>query len=206
MAGQKGDVVKTLKIISLLVVTLLISISGCANKTADATVQEQQERSQKKLVRQVGMPNITRFTEARRLRFLYELRDKPDLTCWIYARDMNGKMHLIGVSLGFPIPAGTQFSSPQKIVNQAGSLQATLPQAEPNGVFPPSTAEATWVIILTRNGPKAYYGETRLEALPERLLNADESQAIWPDGKPMPADVTLPPIAAEKDFRAAESK
>ncbi len=195
-----------MKFLPIAALMLLVLVVGCQQKTADVIIQEKQEALQQEQVRQVGLPNITRYTEAKRLRYLYELRDRADLTCWIYARDMNGKMHLVGVGMGFPIPAGTQFSSPQKLVWRSQGGYATLPQAEPNGVFPPSTAEATWVILMTKNGPKAYYGETRLEAFPERLPNADESQAVWPDGKALPAEVTAPPPATEKDYKAVESK
>lgn len=179
---------------------------GCAKPSADMIIQEKQETLQQEQVRQVGLPNITRYTEAKRLRYLYELRDRADLTCWVYARDLNGKLHLIGVGMGFPIPAGTQFSSPQKLTWRQNGGYATLPQSEPNGVFPPSTAEATWVILMTKHGPKPYYGETRIEAYPERISNADESAAVWPNGEPLPPDVKSPPVATEKDIKSIESK
>ncbi len=189
-----------------LVLVVLSMTVGCGQKTADMVVQEKQEAIQQEQVRQVGLPNITRYTEAKRLRYLYELRDRADLTCWVYVRDMNGKMHLVGIGMGFPIPAGTQFSSPQKLVWRSNGGYVSMPQSEPNGVFPPSTAEATWVILMTKNGPKPYYGETRLEAYPERLPNADESMAVWPDGEPLPKTVTVPPAATEKDIKAVEPK
>lgn len=189
-----------------LVLVGLLFIAGCQQKTADIVVQEKQEAMQAEQVRQVGLPNVTRYTEAKRLRYLYELRDRADLTCWVYTRDMNGKLHLVGVGMGFPIPAGTQFSSPQKLTWRTNGGYHSMPQAEPNGVFPPSTAEATWIILMTKNGPKAYYGETRLEAFPERIPGADETQAVWPDGKAMPADVVAPPPATEKDIKSFESK
>ena len=192
---------------TVLVFAIIVCVAGCQrHKTADAIVQEKQEASQTEQIRQVGLPNIVRFTEAKRLRYLYELRDRADLTCWVYSRDMNGKMHLVGIGMGFPIPAGTQFSSPQKMVRRFDGPTLVMPQAEPNGVFPPSTAEATWVILMTRNGPKPYYGEIRLEAYPERLPNADESCAVWPDGKALPVDVLTPPVASEKDIKAVEAK
>ena len=113
----------------------LLLLAGCQNKTADVIVQEKQEKIQAEQVRQVGLPNVVRYTEAKRLRYLYELRDRADLTCWIYSRDLNGKLHLVGVGMGFPIPAGTQFSSPQKLVQRySGSNYYIVPQAEPNGV------------------------------------------------------------------------
>ena len=64
-----------------------------------------------------------------------------------------------------------------------------MPQAEPNGLFMPPTAEASWAVIMTKRGPKPYYSETRLEGSPERIRGADESQTIWPDGNPIPPEV-----------------
>ena len=92
----------------------LLLFAGCQNKTADVIVQEKQEKIQAEQVPPVGLPNVVRYTEAKRLHYLYELRDRADLTCWIYSRDLNGKLHLVGVGMGFPIPAGTQFLSPPK--------------------------------------------------------------------------------------------
>ncbi len=200
---------------------LVATVTGCGvyAPSADVVMQQKQEKLQSEAVKEVGTPNITRFTELKRFAYLYELRDRSDLTCWVYTRDMVGAMHLIGVGMGFPMPYGTQFSSPQKITNTYlpsmggdGAVKGTgwytgpMPQAEPNGLFMPPGAEASWVILMTRRGPKPYYGETRLEGSPERLATADESMAIWPNGEPIPKTVMEPPVASDVDQRAVEKQ
>jgi hypothetical protein len=185
----------------------VLGLSGCGNRqSADEVIQHKQEQVQAEAVREVGLPNIARFTEMKRMRYLYELRDRAELTCWLYVRDLPGKLHLVGVGMGYPLPYGTQYSNPQKRTYYINQGWISMPQAEPNGLFMPPGAEATWAVLMTPSGPKPYYSETRLEGFPLRIPGADESQAIWPGGTPLPAVVQEPPPAQEDDVKGAEGR
>lgn len=57
---------------------------------------------------------------------------------------MNGVLHLLCKSIGFGIPYATQYTNPQKWA----ATGIVLPQADPNGMFSPTSADGTWVLCL----------------------------------------------------------
>lgn len=97
---------------------------------------------------QVGMPGVTRFTEKRMLKMLYELRDNEKLPTITYIVDLNGKLHKLCDSAGYGIPYATQYSNPQRLANPAYNQSTALAQPEPNGLFMPAAAEGTWIMCL----------------------------------------------------------
>ena len=68
--------------------------------------------------KQVGMPGIVNFQELKMLKELYELRDQENLICHAYlVNEINGKVgQYLGKCLGYGLPYSTQFSNPEKIV------------------------------------------------------------------------------------------
>lgn len=119
---------------------------------------------------QVGMPAIVNFQEKRILKDIIELRDKQ-ISTFTYIMDMNGKLHKVCTSVGYGLPAATQFTNPQR---QAGGAQGgyiTLPQADPNGLFSPSSADGTWVLCVNpKTGKTApVYMEPRIIVSPFEL-------------------------------------
>lgn len=126
------------------------------------TVQDKQRNEQNKIlqegVRQVGLPSITHFNEARLLKDIYELRDQEGLVTYSYLfSEVSGKVTKFCDSVGFGIPAAMQFTAPEtmqtwNLLSQTGGSgqraygAERLPQADPNGLFSPSSADATWVL------------------------------------------------------------
>lgn len=98
----------------------------------------------------VGMPAITRFTEKRQLKMVYELRDNPELVTYTYTRDLQGKLHKVcpTTSIGYGIPYATQYSNPHTPITRGAEGITTIEQPEPNGLFMPGQADATWVLCL----------------------------------------------------------
>ena len=76
-----------------------------------------------------------------------------------------------GETIGYGIPAATQYTSPQKIEWQSNKGTAVVPQADPNGLFTPSTAEGTWILMKDPNGGEArpVYIEPRCIVSPFKL-------------------------------------
>lgn len=148
-----------ISVLSLLVAITLVTLSGCS-QTADQKEAKAQEALQSEAFRQTGTPNITNFTERRMVKQIYELRDQQIRT-WTYTEDMNGKRHFLCESIGYGIPFSAQYSNPQK---RDGSV--VMPQAEPNGLFMPSSAEGTWIMAATKDGPKPIYVEPRVIVTP----------------------------------------
>lgn len=142
---------------------LPLALAGCDevtnNGSSDQIMQRQQEQLLQEGVSAVPLPAIKNFREKRLLTDILEMRDQKGLTTYTYiVAEMTGKLVLLGKSFGYGIPYSTQLSNPQKIAEkntyQSGSY-AILPQAEPNGLFSPASAEGTWVIFAGPNGEEA---------------------------------------------------
>jgi len=166
------------RMIVFLSVVLLACLIGCnvQKTTSDDIQRERQETILKESVAQVGMPAIKNFRELKILKDIYELRDQNGLVTYTYMENMvptvipgrtvlGGKLTYIGESIGYGIPASTQYTNPQKIEEwtQQGGY-AIIPQADPNGLFSPASAEGTWVMMLDKKSGKALpqYFEPRI--------------------------------------------
>ena len=148
---------------------------------SDKTQQVQQETILAEGSAQVGMPAIKNFREKKLLKEILELRDQTGLITYTYMVNemvgkpisgltaLGGKLIYVGESIGYGLPYTTQFTNPQKI---AASLYqggyAILPQADPNGLFSPASAEGTWVLLKDPNGKdvQPVYIEPRIVVSP----------------------------------------
>lgn len=144
-------------------------VVGCEN-VADQQEKRLLEVLQEEAVRQAGMPNMVNFTEKKNLKWIYELCDREKFTTYTYLVDMHGKLHFFCESIGYGVPYSAQYVNPEKY-NVNG---ANLPQAEPNGLFKPTSSDATWVIAATEQGPAAIYVEQRIVVSPFKLPQAVE--------------------------------
>lgn len=127
-----------------LIVALIVSVflAGCI-ESSDSKQNKQQEELSMRSVESVGLPGITKFQEKRTLKQILELRDK-EIATYSYTQDMNGRLHLLCKSVGYGIPYATQYTNPMKYRSEG----LALPQADPNGLFSPASADGTWVLCL----------------------------------------------------------
>lgn len=121
-----------------------VALAGCV-ESSDSKQNKQQEELSMRSVESVGLPGITKFQERRTLKQILELRDK-EIATYSYTQDMNGRLHLLCKSIGYGIPYATQYTNPMKHSSQG----LALPQADPNGLFSPASAEGTWVLCLNK--------------------------------------------------------
>jgi hypothetical protein len=140
-------------VLMMFAIMMVVMISGCDfQPTSDETQQLQQE----KILQQgnsVGMPAITNFREKRLLKDILELRDQKGLVTYTYVQDeYTGKFRLLGQTIGYGIPYATQYTNPQKYQSEYQGC-CVLPQADPNGLFSPASAEGTWVMMQDPNNP-----------------------------------------------------
>jgi hypothetical protein len=171
-----------MKRIILYMLPLLLfccAFEGCnETPTTDSETSRKQEGMQAEAARQVGMPRIVNFTQMKELRYVYELLDQEKLGTFSYVMDIEGRLWHVCDSIGYPMPQGTQFSNPQKhIYNSSSDHGYELPQAEPNGIFPPNTGEATYVICVNPNKPTQtgmFYVEPRVITSPWALHSVGE--------------------------------
>lgn len=133
--------------LTILAAAGFVMLVGCdPAPSSDQKINAANETLANEAASQVGVPALTNFQEKRMVKMLYELRD-TELKTVSYIVDLNGKLHKVCDSVGFGMPYAVQFSNPEHIV-YGNENYHSLPQAEPNGLFMPSTAEGTWVMCL----------------------------------------------------------
>lgn len=152
---------------------LLMSASDCESKpTADQQQTKQTEKALSEAQSQIGMPAIINYQERKLFKQILELRDQEQLITYCYLmNEMNGKIgQFVGKGIGYGIPAATQFTNPEKVARHSSAGYATLPQADPNGLFMPTSTSATWYMLLDEKGkPHPVYIEPLIIVSPIKL-------------------------------------
>ena len=137
------------KVLVIAALATSVALSACSEAqprqyTADEIQNQKQEEMSKQGVESVGLPAIKNFQEKRLMKDILEMRDDPKLVTYTYTQDINGHFHKICNSIGYGLPYATQYTSPQKESDH--SYQLALPQADPNGLYSPISADGTWVL------------------------------------------------------------
>ena len=132
-------------VIGVLMASMLV---GCDSTSSQENTYTEQTKSQ--ILDMHGMPNISNGYEYAQLKDIYELRDDPNLICYWYTKnDMSGKWVYQGTCIGYGIPYGASITSPEQYAYNG----ATLPLAEPNGLYTNGvTSSATWVLTTDKDG------------------------------------------------------
>lgn len=130
---------------------------GC--ESTDTVQRRDQEILLQESNSQTGMPDLSNFAEKKQLKRILELRDDPKLITYTYTQNVNGKYIYVGKTYGFGIPYATQYTNPTKDVGNG----AVINNADPNGLFSPSSADATWIMMVGANGePEVRYEEEKI--------------------------------------------
>jgi len=163
---------KLVALICAVVMSVFVLIGCTERQSSDQIQSQQQETILKEGTAKTGMPAINNFRERKILKEIYELRDQADLVTYTYlVAEMTGKLVFLGESIGYGIPAATQYTSPNKIEHPYSGHYVVMPQADPNGLFSPASAEGTWVLLRNPNGKdvKPVYCEPRIVVSPFKL-------------------------------------
>lgn len=146
---------------------LLFIVFGCIEDADD--IQKRQTREMlSEANREIGMPNIINFQQRKLMKMIYELCDKEDLICYAYLfSEYTGKLIYVGKCVGFGIPFSAQYTNPERYEHQG----TTLPQADPNGLFMPTSSSATWLIMIDpeTKEPRPVYFEPVIVVSPFKL-------------------------------------
>jgi hypothetical protein len=136
---------------AVITTVFLIALTGCPEqkKSSDSIQREAQERILAEGTAQTGMPAIKNFRERKTLKLIYELRDQESLLTHTYiVSQATGKLVYLCASHGYAINDATGYTNPEKVWFSNTSWGATMPQAEPNGLFTPDNSNAYWVTCL----------------------------------------------------------
>lgn len=132
------------KLLGLIMIGVLsLGFVGCSN--TDYKQKEEMEQLMSEADKQVGMPNVQTYYERKLMKEIFELRDNSKLICYAYTKnEYSGKYVFEGKCMGYGIPYSTQFTNPERSIGNG----ATLPQADPNGLFGATGLSATWLIMI----------------------------------------------------------
>jgi hypothetical protein len=142
-----------------------------ANTSCDVAEKEQSQKTKQlkeEANRQIGMPTIINFQERRMMKDLYEKRDSALATHSYIMNSIKGCLVYLGASIGYGMPYATQFTSSVDYINNR-------PQPEPNGLYMPSDAHGTWIMLLNPSTKKAepQYVEPDVIVSTFRLVNQE---------------------------------
>jgi hypothetical protein len=131
--------------------------------------------------RETGMPRMVNFSQRKLLKNAYEDMDQTTLT-YVYTQGLDGKYVCMGQALGYGVSLGTQFTAatyPQRIAipYSDGTYPAgygdiySQEQPEPNGLYSPSSGEATIVNLVNPENGEAHTAivEPRIVTIPFKL-------------------------------------
>ena len=164
---------KTMRMFFMLpVAAATLIMAGCDNTpTSDDIQRNQQEALLKEGTAQTGMPAIKNFRERKLMKDILEMRDQDGLVTYTYLFAENpGKLCFLGDTIGYGLPYATQYTNPAKLEDSYHGL-TSIPQADPNGLFSPASAEGTWVMCKDPNSVKVLptYVEPRVIVSPFKL-------------------------------------
>ena len=154
----------------LLVLPLVAMLAACDQSPTSTQIErKKQEEMSLRGVQEVGMPAITNFAEKRMMKDIIELRDQ-NVATYVYITDMNGRLHKVCNAVGYGLPYATQYTNPMRISDYTHGVVA-IPQADPNGLYSPASADGTWVLCVdSKSGkPKPVYIEPRVIVSPMPL-------------------------------------
>ena len=140
---------------AILLASIVLLASCDLNGETSRTEQEQTEQ-QGKLVseaqKQCGLPALVNFQERKMMKKVIEQRDKADLVCYAYLfSNQTGRLIYIGKCMGYGLPYSTQYTNPQRVDLLTGGI-AAIPQPDPNGLYMPSDAHGTWLLMIKPDG------------------------------------------------------
>ncbi len=175
-----------MKKISLVILMLCLSVGLFANSNYEVSTvgdaeKVQQQRTEKLMSEannQIGMPAVTNFQEKKLAKMVFELRDDANLIChaYLFNEEQGCLGQYLGKALGFGIPYSVQFTNPEKITKFDGGeygaiAPITTPQADPNGLYMPSSSSATWLMLFhpETNKPTPVYVEPTIVVSPFKL-------------------------------------
>lgn len=146
---------------------VMLGNSDC--NSSDSRQQVAQEKLLVEANAQTGLPAIKNFRERRLLKDILELRDQDGLATFTYLfGEQTATLRFFCNSIGYGIPYATQYTNPEKWIAQG----VTIPQADPNALFSPASAEGTWVMCSDPASGKVAptYVEPRIVVSTHKLI------------------------------------
>lgn len=167
------------------ITSAIIALSACGQSQGSNPAGEREAEATRTSMnaadRETGMPRMRNFAQRKLLKNAYEDMDQTTLT-YVYTQALDGKFVCLGQALGYGVSLGTQFTAshyPQRISvpyadgsfpNSYGEIYEQ-DQPEPNGLYSPSSGEATIVDLINPKNGEAHTAimEPRIVTVPFEL-------------------------------------
>ena len=156
----------------MVLVVFAVMLVGCADNAAykvQQTEQQQQGAGNLSIIQNQPVPDLGGYSFERQILIdTYNARNNTIAT-YTYLFTMDGKIIEICASIGYPIHYSTQLTNPEKTIYGNSSV-VTIPNAEPNSLYPPGDAAATLVQCVNPDGSVSpTYHEPNVIAFPYRI-------------------------------------
>jgi hypothetical protein len=158
-----------LKRVSVLAFVFLLCAGndGCTQDVPATSVKKEAnivEKQQSIYVSAQPVPVFDWSLERHLMTELYKARNNAVNTYSYVRNQYTGKVLSSCPSIGFPISAATQLTSPQRTEEhwgQSAGGNVVIPQPEPNGLFSPPESRGTYVMCVNEDGSVSprYYEE-----------------------------------------------
>lgn len=189
----------------LLCSGLLIANNGNCSQDTNPAAERQAEATRTAMDgadREVGMPRMVNYAQRKLLKNAYEDMDQTTLT-YVYTQGIDGKFVCIGQAIGYGVSLGTQFTAPSypqyvQMPQNISNVVEMMEQPEPNGLYSPSSGEATIVDLINPKNGEAHTAimEPRVLTVPFEL----DASAVT---VPCPEDVDPTKVKDVKETSAA---
>ena len=165
------------KILVVLLVLIAFVLTSCVGSDTSAIEQSQQTGAVNAIIRNQPIPDLGGYSFERQIVIETYLARNNTIATYAYMISMDGKIIEICPSIGYPIPYSTQLSNPARV--DSYSYGITLPNAEPNGLYPPGDAAATLVQCVQPDGSVSpVYIEWYVLAFPYRIQSDFQLQQV----------------------------
>lgn len=184
-------------ILTLLAVPFIMGAegNGCQPARQQGAMQEQAaaNRQQEHMLRMQPIPTLQWSLERHLAIQIYMARQRSVPTVSIVQSEYTGKILWRCDSIGFPLPYATQITNPLQMMEGRGSPPSTtaVNQAEPNGLYTPSSADGTWVpCVDDKGGISPVYEERKISTFPRSVREENGTLII---GGPSSLSITTKP-------------
>jgi hypothetical protein len=156
--------------------------SSCDSQVPATSVKQESnvvEKQQSIYVNAQPVPVFDWSLERHLMTELYKARNNAVATYSYVRNQYTGKILSSCPSIGFPISAATQLTSPSRTeehYGQEGGGNVIIPQPEPNGLFTPAESRGTYVMCLNKDGqvtPRYYEEDVEAYVTPMHEVNGE---------------------------------
>lgn len=123
---------------------LMANDGSCSGDAARDRQTAAVDRMSDEADRVVGMPAIGNWQQKKFVRDIYERTDRSTTT-YAYVQGLDGRLTCFGQGIGYGVPYGTRSTPPE---DRVGMTELSLAQPEPNGLYLPDNAAASWWQML----------------------------------------------------------